>query len=188
VITIEKKLEKNLYQQEPLTLDQLRFIVREILPLISQLPPGYVERLEQRLREDIMRKRSTYDKRAVDSVDSLSEINETKNIDIYERIRKYLIMECGLEYAQRSHELFKKMSNNEIEITEYDERVNELYEKIYSFCPCSPEERDFVRRPYQLLPIRRSTNEFVEKVIEPKIEKLVKERMKNLEILVRKST
>jgi len=178
VIAIEKRsLEEILTNPEPLSYKDLSFIAEEILPQVSQLSGSLLEKLEQRLKVDIEKKKSAIHSEDLRYIPSLREIERMKDLGIEERMKKYLIAECGLEYTTRRSKLLEEVRSGRMSYEEFERIANEVYNGIYSICPGSPKEWDFVRRPYQSLPVSRVTDKYVKRNIEPEIDKMVRKRI-----------
>jgi len=183
LIKIERRLNEILDSSKPLTFDQIRFIATEVLPFFQQYSQEHLEKLEQKLRNDIETKISRYGKKVTGELLSLDEIKRVGKTSIANRIRKYIIVECGLEFARMRSQLEEKVIKGDMSEKEYVKSINDLYKYIYSFCPGSSEEFDFVEArsiPYQETPISRKTYEYYKRVIEPEIKRIVESEIEEL--------
>jgi len=79
LIKIERRLNEILACLEPLTLDQIRCIATEVLPFSQEYSQEHLEKLEQKLRNDIESKISRYGKEVMEELLSLDEIKRVRD-------------------------------------------------------------------------------------------------------------
>jgi len=80
-------------------------------------------------------------------------------------------------------QLEKRIIKGDMSEKGYVKSINDLYEYIYSFCPGSPEEFDFVKAgsiPYQETPVSRKVYEYFKMVIEPEIKRMAESEVEEL--------
>jgi hypothetical protein len=126
---MEDELKKIIDWPGPLTLDQLKFIATQVLPLTSQLSSMYLEKLEERLRKDVFKKRKFYEKEyniswsetLLDPFEVIKE-QKLKSLPSAERLKRYLLAEARAEFAPKDIKLFEKFLEGKISYEEYEKR------------------------------------------------------------------
>jgi hypothetical protein len=135
---MEDELKKIIDWPGPLTLDQLKFIATQVLPLTSQLPSLYLQKLEERLRKDVFEKRKFYEKEyniswsetLLDPFEVIKE-QKLKPLPPAERLKRYLLAEARTEFAPKDIKLFEKFLKRKISYEEYENEVYILAQNTY---------------------------------------------------------
>jgi hypothetical protein len=134
---MEDELKKIIDWPELLTLNQLKFIATQVLPLTSQLSSIYLEKLEERLRKDVFEKRKFYEKEyniswreTLDPLEVIKE-QELKSLPSAERLKRYLLAEARAEFAPKDIKLFEKFLERKISYEEYKKEILILAKNTY---------------------------------------------------------
>ena len=131
----EEKLNRILHQPSLLTLDQLRFIAKKVLPHILEINPEYLEKLENRLKNDAMKRIELL--KLIDPIPIIDPSKKVKNAekeyDIVKKINIYLRAILDVEFMIGHAKLFRKWENKkDYSHDQYINDVVNLNNRIYS--------------------------------------------------------
>jgi len=138
VMRIERKLEKILNKQKLLIYEDLEFIAKELLPS-SSIPPDYLERLESRVRTDVMERIDLLKK--VDPIsiflglleEEIKSIESSREYSVTERIKKYLWISVTAEFGIQHAKLFERWEKEkEYSYDQYLKDLAHQNEELYS--------------------------------------------------------
>ena len=96
----------------------------------------YLNRLEQRLRKDVLNKREIYKIRYFDWNDLLDPrevISDDKiaSLPLEQKIKRYLHAEARVEFSYRFEEILRKFLDGDISYDEYEKLKNKIARETY---------------------------------------------------------